>query len=256
MISTGARRGRSWRRRWAVSRRSLGVRRHPAEPRLTGGREHAGDGGRRGAGDASAAGRPDDPSHPRRPDRVRVRDRRRSAERAVAIADTASTVIGSRFESWWRWMVGDAIGQLLLSPSRADVAGRLHHVADRSAPHRDRRDVRRCRRAGDHRVSVDSPVLYVIRRSCCGSRTASGPADRAGRRDRRGRRDGGHRARGTARSPGSATIRWCRCSCSTSRSPCRRCGRRSRRPRRPRPRPPRRRPVVAARHRPGPRCRR
>lgn len=34
----------------------------------------------------------------------------------LAVADTASTVIGTRFESWWRWTFGDAIGQLLVLP--------------------------------------------------------------------------------------------------------------------------------------------
>ena len=35
---------------------------------------------------------------------------------AVAVADTASTVVSGRWESWWRWVLGDAIGLLLTLP--------------------------------------------------------------------------------------------------------------------------------------------
>lgn len=80
----------------------------------------------------------------------------------VAIADTASTVIGSRFESWWRWTVGDAIGQLLLVPIA--LTFRLAFITSPIGRHRTEIVATCVGVVGLGIVAfwVDSPVLYVI----------------------------------------------------------------------------------------------
>ncbi len=80
----------------------------------------------------------------------------------IAVTDTTSTVIGDTFESWWRWVLGNSVGEVLLLPL---VLFRRTGVITRNSEQRPTELVITLALmliVGFTSIAVDSFLLYLV----------------------------------------------------------------------------------------------